>query len=96
MGFGVYIGTGGFYYWFELLEGLTSVELNKWLFKCGVVILCASDCDMVCSHSKDFGYVIFYVWFFCFFFGLLLPEIFESDIEIFWDVFEVYECDVFL
>ncbi len=56
MGLGVYTGDGGFYHWLELPDGMTSVELNKRLFKRGAAILCAFECDMGRPHSKDPNY----------------------------------------
>ena len=94
MGLGVYTGNGGFYHWLELPEGMTSDELNKRLFKRGAAILCASDCDMARPHSKDPSYVTPYERFFRFSFGPLLPETFESDIQLFKEVFEDYMLDM--
>ncbi len=94
MGLGVYTGDGGFYHWLELPEGMTSIELNKRLFKRGAAILCASDCDMARPHSKDPGYESPYPRFFRFSFGPLLPETFESDIELFSQVYEDYRLEV--
>ena len=93
MGLGVYTGNGGFYHWLELPQGLTSAELNRRLFKRGAAILCASDCDMARPHSKDPSYVSPYSRFFRFSFGPLLPETFESDIELFREVLEGYKRD---
>ncbi len=90
MGLGVYTGNGGFYHWLELPEGMTSEELNKRLFKRGAAILCAFDCDMSRPHSKDPSYETPYSRFFRFSFGPLLPETFESDIQIFSEVLEEY------
>jgi hypothetical protein len=45
-------------------------------------------------HSKDPNYVTPYSRFFRFSFGPLLPETFESDIQIFSEVFEEYRLDV--
>ena len=94
MGFGVYTGTGGFYHWLELPEGMTSNELNKRLFERGAAILCASDCDMARPHSKDPSYETPYARFFRFSFGPLLPESFDSDVHIFKEVFEQYKNDI--
>ena len=94
MGLGVHTGNGGFYHWLELPEGMTSAELNKRLFKRGAAILCASECDMSRPHSKDPNYVTPYSRFFRFSFGPLLPETFESDIQIFSEVLEEYKLDV--
>jgi len=91
MGLGVYTGTGGFYHWLELPEGLTSAELNRRLFKRGAAILCASDCDMARPHSKDPDYESPYSRFFRFSFGPLLPETFDSDIQMFSEVLEAYK-----
>ena len=93
MGLGVYTGDGGFYHWLELPEGMTSSELNKRLFKRGAAILCASDCDMARPHSKDPDYVTPYARFFRFSFGPLLPETFESDIQLFKEVLNEYMQD---
>ena len=94
MGLGVYTGNGGFYHWLELPEGMTNAEFNKRLFKRGAAILCASDCDMARPHSKDPSYVTPYSRFFRFSFGPLLPETFESDIQLFSEVLEQYKIDV--
>jgi DNA-binding transcriptional MocR family regulator len=94
MGLGVYTGSGGFYHWLELPEGMTSAELNRRLFKRGAAILCASDCDMARPHSKSPDYVTPYARFLRFSFGPLLPETFESDIQIFSEVLEEYRLDV--
>ena len=94
MGLGVYTGNGGFYHWLELPEGMTSVELNRRLFKRGAAIICASDCDMARPHSKDPNYETPYSRFFRFSFGPLLPETFESDIQLFSEVLEEYKLDV--
>ena len=94
MGLGVYTGDGGFYHWLELPEGMTSKELNNRLFKKGAAILCATDCDMARPHSKDPSYVSPYSRFFIFSFGPLLPETFESDIQLFSEVFEQYKKDL--
>ena len=94
MGLGVYTGNGGFYHWLELPEGMTSDELNKRLFKRGAAILCAFDCDMARAHSKDPNYKTPYERFFRFSFGPLLPESFESDIELFHEVYEAYKNEM--
>ena len=94
MGLGVYTGKGGFYHWLELPEGMTSAELNRRLFKRGAAILCASDCDMDRPHSKDPRYQTPYPRFFRFSFGPLLPETFDSDIQLFSEVLEEYKRDV--
>jgi aspartate/methionine/tyrosine aminotransferase len=94
MGLGVYTGNGGFYHWLELPESMTSKELNNRLFKKGAAILCASDCDMARPHSKDPGYVSPYSRFFRFSFGPLSPETFDSDIQLFTEVFEQYKKDL--
>ena len=94
MGLGVYTGDGGFYHWLELPEGMTSDELNKRLFKHGAAILCATDCDMARPHSKDPSYESPYSRFFRFSFGPLLPETFDSDIELFRGVFDDYRKEI--
>ena len=45
-------------------------------------------------HSKDPSYQTPYSRFFRFSFGPLLPETFESDIQLFSEVFEEYKQDV--
>ena len=94
MGLGVFTGDGGFYHWLELPEGMTSSELNKRLFKHGAAILCATDCDMARPHSKDPSYESPYSRFFRFSFGPLLPETFDSDIELFRGVFDDYREEI--
>ena len=94
MGLGVYTGDGGFYHWLELPEGMTSSELNKRLFKHGAAILCATDCDMARPHSKDPSYESPYSRFFRFSFRPLLPETFDSDIELFREVFDDYRKEI--
>tara|TARA_B100000686_G_scaffold332212_1_gene396710 strand:- start:233 stop:1492 length:1260 start_codon:yes stop_codon:yes gene_type:complete len=94
MGLGVYTGDGGFYHWLELPDGMTSAELNKRLFKHGAAILSATDCDMARPHSKDPSYYSPYSRFFRFSFGPLLPETFDSDIELFRQVFEDYRKEI--
>ena len=94
MGLGVFTGDGGFYHWLELPEGMTSSELNKRLFKHGAAILCANDCDMARPHSKDPSYESPYSRFFRFSFGPLLPETFDSDIELFRGVFDAYRKEI--
>ncbi len=94
MGLGVFTGDGGFYHWLELPKGMSSSELNKRLFKHGAAILCATDCDMARPHSKDSSYVSPYSRFFRFSFGPLLPETFDSDIELFRGVFEDYRKEI--
>ncbi len=94
MGLGVFTGDGGFYHWLELPEGMTSSELNRRLFKHGAAILCATDCDMARPHSKDPSYESPYSRFFRFSFGPLLPETFDSDIELFREVFEDYRKEI--
>ena len=93
MGLGVYTGDGGFYHWLELPEGLESAELNRRLFKRGAAILCASDCDMARPHSKEPGYDSPYSRFFRFSFGPLLPETFDSDIQLFNEVLDEYRLE---
>ena len=93
MGLKLYTGQGGFYHWCELPEGLNAKEFNNRLFKHGAAILTASDCDMARPHTKDPSYITPYVRFFRFSFGPLLPESFESDIEIMRVVLEEYKKD---
>lgn len=94
MGLKLYTGDGGFYHWVELPEGLNSEELNKRLFKRGAAILLGRDADMARPHTKDPSYVSPYGRFFRFSFGPLLPETFESDIQILSEVLAEYKNDV--
>ena len=77
LGLELYSGNGGFYHWCKLKGDLTGAELNEKLFKEGAAILKGTDCDMHRlednSHLKQF---------FRFSFGPLLPDSYESDIEI--------------
>lgn len=94
MGLKIYTGTGGFYHWCELPEGMDANEFNNRLFKVGAAILKGSDCDMARPHSKEPGYQTPYTRFFRFSFGPLPPESFESDIALFKKVFDEYKADV--
>jgi len=94
MGLKVHTGNGGFYHWLELPEGLNCIELNRRLFKRGAAILEGPGCDMARPHAKDPDYVSPYISFFRFSFGPLLPETFESDIQIMREVLEEYKRDV--
>lgn len=93
MGLKVYTGDGGFYHWLELPEGLNCIDFNKRLFKRGAAILEGPGCDMARPHTKDPDYVSPYIRFFRFSFGPLLPETFESDIEIMSEVLAEYKSD---
>ncbi len=77
LGLELYSGEGGFYHWCKLPGTLNAAELNKQLFKQGAAILKGTDCDMYRlendSHLNQF---------FRFSFGPLMPESFNSDIEI--------------
>lgn len=94
MGLKVYTGNGGFYHWLELPEGLNADEFNKRLFKRGAAILKGFDCDMARPHSKDPEYLSPYHNFFRFSFGPLLPETFDTDIQIMSEVLQEYKKDV--
>ena len=94
MGLGVFTGNGGFYHWMKLPDGLDASELNRRLFVHGAAILEGIDCDMARPHDKDPDYVSPYTNWFRFSFGPLLPETFESDVELFGNVLEEYRADV--
>ncbi len=94
MGLKVFTGSGGFYHWIQLPEGMNSDEFNKRLYKRGAAILAGRDCDMGRPHSKDPSYVSPYMDMFRFSFGPLLPETFESDIELLSEVLERYKEDI--
>ncbi|MEK6222661.1 MAG: pyridoxal phosphate-dependent aminotransferase [Chloroflexota bacterium] len=72
-----YSGDGGFYHWCQLPSGLSAEEFNQRLFKEGAAVLKGTDCDMArrgeISPLRNF---------FRFSFGPLLPDSFESDIDI--------------
>jgi len=90
MGLTLYTGKGGFYHWLELPKGVTCDDLNARLFKRGAAVLRGVDCDMARPHTKDPDYVSPYLNMFRFSFGPILPESFESDIQIMTEVLE--EC----
>ena len=77
LGLDLFSGNGGFYHWCRLPGELTAVELNNRLFKYGAAILKGPDTDM--ARQGDSSTLR---QFFRFSFGPLLPESFESDIEI--------------
>ena len=77
LGLDLFSGDGGFYHWCRLPGELTAAELNSRLFKYGAAILKGTDCDM--ARRGDSSPLR---QFFRFSFGPLLPESFESDIEI--------------
>ena len=80
LGLELFSGDGGFYHWCKLPGTLTAEKLNEKLFQKGAAILKGTDCDMhrlgIDSHLKHF---------FRFSFGPLLPNSFDSDIEIFFN-----------
>lgn len=94
MGLKVFTGNGGFYHWMQLPEGLNCDDLNKRLYQRGAAILAGRDCDMGRPHSKDPSYVSPYMDMFRFSFGPLLPETFESDIQLMTEVLKDYKADV--
>jgi len=77
LGLQLFSGSGGFYHWCKLSGDLTAAEFNEKLFTQGAAILKGTDCDMhrleENSHLKQF---------FRFSFGPLLPNSFDSDIDI--------------
>ncbi len=77
LGLDLFSGHGGFYHWCKLPGDLTAAELNAELFTRGAAILKGTDCDM--ARGGDDSPLR---QFFRFSFGPLLPESFESDIEI--------------
>ena len=77
MGLELFSGSGGFYHWCKLRGELSSSELNERLFKNGAAILKGTDCDMERLGAKSP-----LNQFFRFSFGPLLPDTFDSDIEI--------------
>ena len=94
LGLGVHTGDGGFYHWLKLPAGMNASELNRRLFRHGAAILEGIDCDMARPHSKDPDYVSPYANWFRFSFGPLLPETFESDIEILGKVLREYRAEL--
>jgi len=95
MGLTLYTGSGGFYHWLELPEGLTCDGLNERLFKRGAAILRGMDADMARPHAKDKNldpdYQSPYLRFFRFSFGPLKPESFEDDVKLFGEVYAAYK-----
>ncbi len=77
LGLEVHSGTGGFYHWCKLTNGMTAGDLNQRLFKKGAAVLQGIDCDMA-RRGADSPHQPF----FRFSFGPLRPESFDSDIEI--------------
>ena len=77
LGLELFSGDGGFYHWCKLPGTLTAEKLNEKLFQKGAAILKGTDCDMhrlgIASHLKHF---------FTFSFGPLLPDSYDSDINI--------------
>lgn len=99
IGLKLYTGTGGFYHWMELPEGLTCDELNKRLFKRGAAVLRGIEADMARPHASEkyfnSNYKSPYITFFRFSFGALEPETFDDDIKIMSQVLEEYKSEVF-
>ena len=77
MGIELHSGDGGFYHWCRLPGDLTAAEFNERLFPHGAAILKGTDCDMARLGDRSP-----LRQFFRFSFGPLLPDSFESDIEI--------------
>ena len=94
MGLKVFTGNGGFYHWMQLPDGMNCDDLNKRLYTRGAAILAGRDCDMGRPHSKDPGYTSPYMNMFRFSFGPLLPETFDSDIQLMTEVLDEYRADV--
>ena len=101
----MHTGSGGFYHWLELPEGLNSVELNRRLFCRGAAILEGPTCDMARplrqgpggpAETGSTAYHSPYLRFFRFSFGPLALETFESDIKLLGAVLEQYKQDVML
>jgi len=78
----------------QLPEGLNCDDLNKRLYKHGAAILAGRDCDMARPHSKDPSYQSPYMDMFRFSFGPLLPETFDSDIQLMAEVLKSYKADI--
>jgi aminotransferase len=77
IGFKLYTGTGGFYHWCQLPEGINCTEFNERLYRHNAAILPGSLCDVFRrGDTGPFGQFI------RFSFGPLLPESFEDDIRI--------------
>ena len=77
LGVELFSGEGGFYHWCKLPGDLTATELNERLFPHGAAILKGTDCDM--ARREDQSPLR---QFFRFSFGPLMPDSFESDIQI--------------
>jgi len=94
MGLKLFTGSGGFYHWIQLPEGLNCDEFNKRLFKRGAAVLRGNDCDMARPHKKDPAYQSPFSNMFRFSFGPLKPETFEEDIKIMSEVLAEYKKDM--
>jgi aspartate/methionine/tyrosine aminotransferase len=77
LGIELFSGAGGFYHWCKLSGDLTASKLNERLFPYGAAILKGTDCDM--ARREDQSPL---QQFFRFSFGPLMPNSFESDIQI--------------
>jgi aminotransferase len=77
MGFKLYTGTGGFYHWCQLPDGMNCTEFNERLYRHDAAILPGSLCDVF--RRGDTGPMGQFIRFS---FGPLLPDSFEDDIRI--------------
>jgi aspartate/methionine/tyrosine aminotransferase len=84
LGLELFTGTGGFYHWVRLPDGLTGDELNERLFQYDAGILPGRLCDMARPPE---GGPSSLDGMFRFSFGPLSPDSYESDMEILRKVF---------
>ncbi len=84
LGLELFTGSGGFYHWVQLPEGMTGDSLNEQLFQHEAGILPGRLCDM--SRPPEGGPSVLDRMF-RFSFGPLPPECFEGDMEILRRVF---------
>jgi DNA-binding transcriptional MocR family regulator len=78
LGFELFTGSGGFYHWGKIPQGLNGDELNDRLFKHEAGILPGRLCDMV----RPDGVPSELDHFARFSFGPLAPESFDGDVAI--------------
>ena len=77
LGLDLFSGSGGFYHWCRLTNGLTAAQLIERLFPMGAAVLEGTDCDMA-RRGDDSALRSF----FRFSFGPLAPESFDQDITL--------------
>jgi aspartate/methionine/tyrosine aminotransferase len=84
LGLELHTGTGGFYHWCRLPDGLAAAELNRRLFVQGAAVLKGTDCDMARGGESPGASAEASPLrsFFRFSFGPLQPASFHDDVRI--------------